>query len=159
VYSAALADQQQQQQQQQQQSLLSQWQQHSRGEHLPAAGSESARCFDDISLNCSLRVLLPAHEVELHMLQRNYELTRVDATIVARATMRQMSVLSVGVPCQGLPESTRSYIKTSTQLSQLAGPPGLTQCCHQLCCPITSCKFLRSCNYIRERNGDQQAGL
>jgi hypothetical protein len=36
----------------------------SSGEHLPA---ESARCCDDISLNCFLPVLLPAHEVELHI--------------------------------------------------------------------------------------------
>jgi hypothetical protein len=57
----------------------------SSGEHLPA---KSARCLNYISLNCSLPVLLPAHEVELHMMQRIYGLVRSIATVVARATIR-----------------------------------------------------------------------
>jgi hypothetical protein len=53
----------------------------SSGEHLSA---QSARCFDVITLNCFLLVLLPAHVFE----ERIPGLTRNIATVVARATTR-----------------------------------------------------------------------
>jgi ubiquinone biosynthesis protein UbiJ len=72
--AAATAGWQQQQQQQQQSNMSNTIAEEtcSSGEHLPA---KSALCLDDISLNCSLPVLLPAHEVRLHKMQRIHGLT------------------------------------------------------------------------------------
>jgi hypothetical protein len=53
----------------------------SSGEHLSA---QSARCFDAITLNCLLLVLLPAHVYE----ERFPGSTRSIATVVARAATR-----------------------------------------------------------------------